>query len=59
MDYTTQQKQALINLKSRWSYVGKPYPMLGGNGCLLVDVSTSKEGRTITLGIELNGIIGS
>ena len=62
MDYTTQQKQALDKLKTKWAIVGTPYPMLGGDGCLMVEVEGA-AGEVVgsayttcyTLGIERDG----
>ena len=62
MDYTEQQEQALDKLKTKWSIVGKPYPLLGGNGCLMVEVEGA-AGEAVgsaytacyTLGIEPDG----
>tara|TARA_R100000152_G_C6763701_1_gene188170 strand:- start:427 stop:627 length:201 start_codon:yes stop_codon:yes gene_type:complete len=62
MDYTTQQKQALDRLKQRWAIVSKPYPLLGGNGCIMVDVEGAAcEGiggaysACYSIGIERDG----
>ena len=66
MDYTTQQKQALDKLKQRWAIVSKPYSLLGGNGCIMVDVEGA-PGESVgsaytacyTLGIERDGYVHS
>ena len=55
MKLTTKQEESLNTLRKCWEYVGKPYPLLGGNGCVMVGVS-DVEGRTsITFGIEPDG----
>jgi len=66
MDYTTQQKQALDKLRKKWAIVGKPYLLLGGNGCLMVEVEGA-AGEAVgsaytdcyTLGIERDGYVHS
>ena len=66
MDYTTQQKHALDHLKQSWAILGKPYHLLGGNGCLMVEVegaACEEIGGAYTdcytLGIEKDGHVHS
>ena len=55
MKLTTKQEESLNKLKKHWENVGKPYPFLGGSGCVMVDVSDSKGLTRITFGIEEDG----
>ena len=66
MNCTTQQQQALDNLRTKWAIDGKPSLMLGGNGCLMVEVEGA-PGESVgsaytacyTLGIERDGHVHS
>jgi len=61
-----EQLTALSKLKAKWLYVGKPYALLGGNGCYMVEVGSPEikvpggtYQRCITLGIETDGHVHS
>lgn len=64
---TTEQKAKLAELNAtdaqilkyavqgkRWETVSLPYPLFGGDGCIMVDVTGAASGA-MTLGIEKDG----
>ena len=62
MKLTTKQEESLNVLKKHWEYVGKPYSLLGGNGCVMVEVGNGFKQVTggtycncFTVGIEPDG----
>ena len=55
MKLTTKQDESLNVLKKHWEYVGKPYSLLGGNGCVMVEVGNNNGIIDMTIGIEPDG----
>jgi hypothetical protein len=52
---TDAQQVAYDLLLTRWSTVGEPKPLLGGGGCIMVEVTSDNTGITMLLGIETDG----
>lgn len=52
---TEEQQVALDRLSEIWTTVGTPEPLLGGNGCVMVEVTGGQTGATMWLGIETDG----
>ncbi len=55
MKLTDEQKKAIKILKERWTTVGEPQSLIGGDGCVMVSVSSDSTGVKMNLGVETDG----
>ena len=54
-ELTKEQIEMIETLKTRWSTVTNPVPLVAGDGCVMVTVSSENTGVSMVLGIETDG----